>query len=83
MADDSAVVFELVARRNDGKVFKYTYYQIGNSVDVMVVTREGHMDGGAVVFDEEPQISYNTTTSQIEILRQCFFKLMNDEEIVL
>ncbi len=83
MADDSAVVFQLVARRNDDKVFEYTYYQIGNSVDVMVVTREGHMDGGAVAWDEEPQISFNTTSSQIEALRQTFFKLVNDEEIVL
>jgi len=83
MADDSAVVFKLLARRNDDKVFEYTYYQIENSIDVMIVTREGHMDGGAVTWDEEPQISFNTTSSQIEILRQTFFKLINDEEIVL
>ena len=83
MADDSAVVFDLVATRNDGKVLKYTYYQIGNSVDAMIVTREGHMDGGAVVWDEEPQINFNTTTSQIETIRQSFFTLINDGEIIL
>ena len=83
MADDTAVVFDLVARRNDDKVLKYTYYQIGNSVDVMIVTQEGHMDGGVVVWDEEPQISFNTTTSQIETIRQCFFTLINDGEIIL
>lgn len=83
MADDSAIVFELVARRNDDKVFKYTYYQIGNSVNVMAVTREGHMEGGAIVWDEEPQISFNTTSSQIETLRVNFFKLIKGEEVII
>lgn len=81
MADDSAIVFELVARRHDDKVFKYTYYQIGKSVDVMAVTQEGHMDGGAIIWDEEPQISFNVTMSHIEILRENFQKLINGEEV--
>ena len=83
LADDTAVVFELIARDNDNKVFKYTYYQIGNSVDVMVATREGHMEGGAVTWDEELQINFNTTLSQIDILRENFQKLLNGEEVEL
>lgn len=83
MADDSSIVFQLIARRNDEKVFQYTYYQIGTGIDIMVVTQEGHMDGGAIVFDEEPQISYNTTMSQIDILREQFQKLINGEEVVI
>ena len=83
MADDSAIVFKLNARDNDDKIFSYTYYQIGNSVDVMVVTREGHLNGLAVEWDEEPQISFNTTMSQIDILRQNFQRLLNGEEVVL
>lgn len=81
MADDTAIVFELVARRNDDKVLKYTYYQIGKSVDVMAVTQEGHMDGGAIIWDEEPQISFNVTLSHIEILRENFMKLISGEEV--
>lgn len=81
MGDDSAVVFELVARRNDERVFKYTYYQIGKSVDVMAVTQEGHMDGGSIAWDEEPQINFNVTMSHIEILRESFQKLINGEEV--
>ena len=81
MADDTAIVFELVARRNDGKVFKYTYYQIGKSVDVMVVTQEGEMDGGSVDWYEEPQISFNVTMSHIDILREGFQNLINGKEV--
>ena len=82
MAQDEAIVFELVARNNEDKIYKYTYYQIDNGIDVMVVTREGRMDGGAIAWDEEPQISFNTTLSQIETLRENFNNLITGKEVV-
>lgn len=83
MANDDALVFELVARRNDDKIFKYTYYQIGNSVNIMAVSREGHMEGGGIAWDEEPQISFNTTSSQIDTLRENFRNLLDGKEVIL
>ena len=81
MAQDEAIVFELVARDNSDKVFKYTYYQIGNGSNVMVVTREGHMDGGVVSWDEEPQVSFNTTLNLIDILRDNFQNLISGKAV--
>ncbi|MBO5262098.1 MAG: hypothetical protein J6B45_03530 [Clostridia bacterium] len=81
MAQDEAIVFELVARDNSDKVFKYTYYQIDNGSNVMVVTREGHMDGGVVSWDEEPQVSFNTTLNLIDILRDNFQNLISGKAV--
>ena len=82
MADDSALVFRLYARDNNDKLFRYTYYQIGDSLDVMVVVEKGEMDGGTMVFGEK-QVNFNTTLSHIDILRTKFQDLISGKDVTL
>ena len=82
MADDSALVFQLYARDNNDKLFRYTYYQIGDSLDVMVVVEKGEMDGGTMVFGEK-QVNFNTTLSHIDILRTKFQDLISGKDVTL
>ncbi len=82
IADDSALVFQLYARDNNDKLNRYTYYQIGNSLDVMVVTEEGEMDGGAMVWGEK-QVNFNANLSHIEILRSKLQDLVSGKEVTL
>ena len=82
MADDSAIVFQLYARNNDDEIFRYTYYQIGNSLSVMAVTEKGKMDGGYMVWGE-PQVNFNVTLSHIDILRTKFQDLISGKDVTL
>lgn len=82
MADDSALVFQLVARDNNDKVYRYTYYQIGDSLDVMVVVEKGEMDGGVMAFGEK-QINFNATLSHIDVLRTKFQDLISGKDVTL
>ena len=79
-AQDSAVIFELVAKDNDNHYFKYTYYQIGTGVTAMIETCEGQLENGVVEW-EEPQINFNTSVSQMDILRINLQKLLNGEDV--
>lgn len=78
--DDSAIVFELVARDNANRLFRYTYYQIGNSLDIMIETCEGKIENGQETW-ESPKISFNTALSQMDILRVNLQKLLNGEDV--
>ena len=82
LSDDSAIVFQLYARDNNDKLYRYTYYQIGNSLNVMAVVEEGEMDGGAMVFGEK-QINFNVTLSHIEIIRSKFQDLISGKDVTL
>ena len=82
LSDDSAIVFQLYARDNNDKLFRYTYYQIGNSLNVMAVVEEGEMDGGATVFGEK-QINFNVSLSHIEIIRSKFQDLISGKDVTL
>lgn len=80
MADDSAVIFELIATTNDNRIQKYTYYQIGKSLNVMIVTAKGEVVNGEPVW-QESQVNFNTAISQIDILRINLQKLLNGEDV--
>ena len=80
MADDSAVVFELIATTNDNKIQKYTYYQIGNSLNVMIAITKGELVNGEAVWGETG-VNFNTAISQLDILRINLQKLLNGEDV--
>lgn len=80
MADDSAVVFELIATTNDNKIQKYTYYQIGNSLNVMIAITKGEIVNGEAVWGETG-VNFNTAISQLDILRINLQKLLNGEDV--
>ena len=79
-ANDSALVFELIARDNAGELQRFTYYQIGNSLNVMVETAKGKIVNGEEVWSE-PQVSFDVTLSQMDILRINFQKLQNGQDV--
>ena len=79
-ADDSAIVFELRVRKNNDEISRYTYYQINNGVNLMIEVCRGKLVDGVEVW-EEPSINFNTALSQMDILRNCFKKLLNGEDI--
>ena len=78
--DDSALVFELYARDNSDKIFKYKFYQIGKSLDVMAVSCKGEIIDGQEVWEQE-QINFNVPLDHIEKLRQSYICLINGEDV--
>lgn len=80
LLDDSAIVYQLIGKDNANGLMRYTFYQIGNSVDVMVETCRGQLVDGVEVW-EEPQINFNTALSQVDIVRVHFQKLLNGEDL--
>ena len=79
-ADDGALVFELVVRDNAGGLEKYSYYQIGSSLDVMVEVTKGQVTDGAEVWGVS-QVNFNVKLSEIDILRINFQKLLAGEDV--
>lgn len=79
-ADKDSIIFQFVARDNDNNLFKYTYYQIGLSLDVMIETCEGKWVNGIEEWGE-PQINFNTTLSDIAILRENFEILISGGDV--
>ncbi len=79
-ADDGALIFELVVRDNAGGLEKYSYYQIGTSLDVMVEVTKGQVTNGHEVW-ELPQVNFNVKLSEIDILRINFQKLLAGEDV--
>ncbi len=79
-ADTGSLVFEFVAQDNDNNLFRFSYYQIGTSVNVMIESATGKMVNGVEEW-EESRIDFNTSLSQIDILRVSFQKLLNGEDI--
>ena len=77
LSDNKNAIFELVAKRNDGKMLKYTYFPIGESTDVAIVANEGCVQDSTIVWNDEPRISFNTSISQIDILINSFQELMS------
>ena len=80
LADDSAVVFELIAITNDNKAQRYTYYQIGKSLNTMIAISEGEVVNGEVVWGEI-NVNFDTALSQLDILRINLQKLLNGEDV--
>ena len=78
--DNSALIFELITQDNDGELLRYSYYQIGTGMDVMIETCKGKIENGEEVW-ELPQISFNTYLGQMDILRNEYQKLLNGENI--
>lgn len=79
-ADSGSLIFEFVAQDNDNNLFRYSYYQIGTGVNVMIETANGKMVNGTEVW-EDAQVTFNTSLSQIDILRVSFQKLLNGEDV--
>lgn len=78
--DDGAIVFHMYVRDNNDNISTYTYYRIGNTLDVMIEITEGKIENGVEVW-QEPQIVLNTSTLYINILAENFQKLLNGEDI--
>ena len=76
----NSLVFELISRNNDNELLRFSYYQIENSMDIMIESCKGKMENGQEVWDEA-QVSFNTYLSQIDILRNEFQKLINGENV--
>lgn len=79
-ADSSSLIFEFVAQDNDNNLFRFSYYQIGTSVNVMIESETGKMVNGVEQWDGA-EVVFNTSLSQIDILRVSFQKLLNGEDI--
>lgn len=79
-SDDSAIVFELVARDNNNNLQKFTYYQINNGVNAMVEESHGKIVDGKEVW-EKGVICFDVPLTQINILRENFQKLLRGENI--
>lgn len=79
-ADESSLVFELITENNDGELLRYSYYQVGASLDVMIEVCKGKIENGDMIWGE-PQVSFNTYISQMDILRNEYQKLLNGENV--
>ncbi len=79
-ADESALIFELITEDNNGELLRYSYYQIGTGLDVMIEVCKGKIENGEQVW-KEAHVSFNTYLSQMDILRNEYQKLLNGENV--
>ncbi|MBE6673537.1 MAG: hypothetical protein E7596_00350 [Ruminococcaceae bacterium] len=79
-ADSGSLIFEFIAQDNDNNLFRFSYYQIGTSVNVMIEGANGKIVNGVETW-EPSTVEFNTSLSQIDILRVSFQKLLNGEDI--